>query len=326
VETALGEFPKAMTFLDRAARSAPRSSWVRAWRGVSRSLDIRRRRRGDLRQALKDLDAAMKLGASAQFVAPWRAELRHDLDDREGALADLALIAPDHDSHLWARVERGEILCELGRTPEALSEFNRLTRENPGAAWAWALRGRTKATTGRAREGLRDLDRAVKLAPRSAAARAWRSEALRLLGRYRLALRDLDCAVRRDPRYTLAWIWRGRLRLVRGQAAPALRDFNRALSLDERYRLAFAWRAEALFKLGRMKAAVRDMREAAPLDLSRTWNSVSREGELAASARREASYWSDLQECLRSRAADRWARAFVRAALKTGPAPAEPRQ
>ncbi|MDE2142449.1 MAG: tetratricopeptide repeat protein [Elusimicrobia bacterium] len=321
VEACLARPAQALVFLDRAVRLAPRSGWARAWRGVARALDARRRRRVDgLREALADLRKASVLGAPDAFVRPWAAELRHDLDDRDGALADLALIPPGDPSETWARVERGEILCESGRAGEALEEFSRLTAERPGASWAWALRGRTLATAGRAAEGLPDLDRAVELAPDSAAARAWRSEALRRLGRYREALTDLNRACALEPAYTLAWVWRGRLKLILGRPGDALEDLDRAVRQDARYRLALAWRGEALFKLGRTRDAARDFARVAPLDPRRSWTPPEREGAVSSPAAREAMYWTDLEGAASARPRDRWARRLLDEARARGAA------
>ena len=315
-ETVLARFPAALPLCARAARLAPASAWVPAWRGVARALDERRRRTESLRAALADFDLALERGASASFVAPWRAELRHDLDDRDGALADLASIPAGDASALWARVERGEILCECGRVDEALKEFDRLIAEEPKAGWAWALRGRTLATTGRAAEGLTDLDRAVRLVPRSAATRAWRSEALRRLGRYREALKDLDRAIALDPRYTLGWVWRGRLKLALGRPADALKDLDRAVRLDARYRLGLAWRGEALSKLGRTREAARDFSRVAPMDPRRSWTPAASEGAVPDAAGREAAYRADLDRRVAASPRDAWARRLRDQALK----------
>jgi tetratricopeptide (TPR) repeat protein len=319
IEACLARPAAALALLDRAVKLDPSSGWARAWRGVARALESRgKRREGGLTEALADLEGASARGASDAFVRPWSAELRHDLDDREGALADLALIPKDDASALWARVERGEILCEGGRTGEALDEFSRLIAESPGEAWTWALRGRTLATTGRADEGLGDLDRAAKLAPRSAAVRAWRSEALRRLGRCRAARADLDRAIALDPGYTLAWVWRGRLKLLAGRPADALKDLDRAVRLDARYRLGLAWRGEALFKLGRTREAARDFAAIAPMDPRRSWTVPAREGVVPGSADREAAYWRDLERRAREYPRDRWTRRLLDAARARG--------
>lgn len=323
VETVLARFPAALAFLSHAAKRAPRSPWVYAWRGVARSLDQRRLRSQNLSAALSDLDAALAGGASAAFVAPWRAELRHDLDDREGALADLALIPPSDPSAPWARVELGEILCECGRVAEALAVFDGLVEDHPRSSWAWATRGRTLATTGHPERGLRDLARAVRLAPRSAAARAWRAEALRGLGRYEESLAELDRATRLDPRYTLGWVWRGRVKLLLGRPADALKDLDRAVRLDARYRLALAWRGEALFKLGRTREAARDFARVAPLDPRRTWTPAVGEGVRVDAGARERAYWDDLERRVRENPSDARARGLLDQALARGRAARE---
>jgi tetratricopeptide (TPR) repeat protein len=290
VECFLAHFAQAEEFLQRAYGLDRDSPWTLAWRGVARALEARRTKRQEgLAAALADFDEAAR-GPAARFVYPWRAELRHDLEDREGALSDLEFILRADGGNLWARVERGEILCEAGRHAEALREFDRLVRENPAAAWAHALRGRTLATTGRELESLVDLSKATTLAPRSASARAWLAESLRKLGRYEEASRRLDEALRLDPKFVLAWVWRGRIHLLRGRLQAALRDLNRAIRLDSRYQLAFAWRGETFFKLGRREEAAQDFRRVAPMDLARTWNPLLGEGERLTPEARAAAY------------------------------------
>ncbi len=295
VETFLARFKTAEQFLDRAVKLSPDSPWPRAWRGVARALECRRLRTQEgLRGALADLDAAAS-GSAARFVYPWRAELRHDLEDMDGALKDLERILRDESASLWARVERGEILCETGRHDDALTEFDRLVRENPRAAWARALRGRTLATTGREAESLSDLRKAAALDRKSGSARAWLGESLRKLGRYAEALKSLDGALKVDPRFVLAWVWRGRIKLLQGKYAAAAKDLTHAIRLDPRYQLAFAWRGEALFKLGRRAQARRDFARVAPMDLARTWNPVLREGQRLTPEARSRAYEVDMQ-------------------------------
>lgn len=290
VESFLARFVQAEEFLQRAYGLDRDSSWILAWRGVARALEARRlKSQQGLTAALGDLDEATR-GPAARFVYPWRAELRHDLDDKVGALSDLEFILRADAGNLWARVERGEILCETGRHDEALREFDRLVRENSEAAWAYALRGRTLATTGRELDSLADLRKAAALDPRSGSARAWLAESLRKLGRYTEASQRLDEGLRLEPKFVLAWVWRGRIHLLQGRLQAALRDFNRAIRLDARYQLAFAWRGETLFKLGRREEAMKDFRRVAPMDLARTWNPLLAEGERLTPEARAAAY------------------------------------
>lgn len=256
-ECVLARFPAAVRSLTRALAldASPAEAWL--FRGIARSLDCRRRKTHEgLQAALADLDQAVARGCEEALA--WRAELRHDLEDMDGALSDLERMLRRKVEPVWARVERGEILCETGRHAEALREFDALVRRHPRASWARALRGRTLAVTGRERESLSDLRRAARLSPRSGAARAWLAEALRKLGRREDARAELDAAVRLEPGYAPAWGWRGRLRLDMGDARGAVSDLSRAIRLDPRYHLAFGWRGEAFRRLGRPEQAARD--------------------------------------------------------------------
>lgn len=295
VECVLARFASAERLLSRALEkdAALADAWL--FRGIARSLKARSRKTHEgLLLALEDFDRAVALRADGALH--WRAELRHDLDNSAGALEDLERILARAPAETWARVERGEILCETGRHAEALSEFDALARKHPRAPWALALRGRTLATTGRERESLPDLRRAARLAPKSGAARAWLSESLRKLGRYGEARRLLDEAVKLEPGFALAWVWRGRLKLLAGDLRGAAADLSRAIKLDPRYQLAFAWRGEALHKLGKRARARRDFARVAPLDLSRTWNAVLREGQTLTPEARRAAFERDTAE------------------------------
>lgn len=295
VECVLARFAAAERLLTLALKEDATLADAWLFRGIARSLEARSLKTHEgLLLALKDLDRAVALRADG--ARHWRAELRHDLDDHAGALEDLDAILKESPGDTWSKVERGEILCEKGRHQEALAEFDALARKHPRAPWALALRGRTLATTGRERESLPDLRLAARLAPKSGAARAWLSESLRKLGRYGEARRLLDEAVRLEPGFALAWVWRGRLKLLTGDLRGAAADLSRAIKLDPRYQLAFAWRGEALHKLGRRAQARRDFARVAPLDLSRTWNPVLREGEPLTPEARRAAFERDLAE------------------------------
>jgi tetratricopeptide (TPR) repeat protein len=294
VECVLARFGAAEKLLSQALEKDRTLADAWLFRGIARSLKARSGKTHDgLVLALEDFDRAVALRADGALH--WRAELRHDLDDSAGALEDLDGILERAPADTWARVERGEILCEIGRHGEAMAEFDALARRHPRAPWALALRGRTLATTGRERQSLPDLRKAARLAPKSGAARAWLSESLRKLGRYEEARRELDAAVRLEPGFALAWVWRGRLKLLSGDLRGAAADLSRAIALDPRYRLAFAWRGEALHKLGRRAQAKRDFARVAPLDLSRTWNPVLREGQRLTPEARRAAFARDME-------------------------------
>ncbi len=272
VLSSLGRFTEALTALNVAVTLAPKMAQVYLWRAIARNAALRKGRAAvELVDLKEDLDRAIELDPKDCRAYVWRAEVLHDLEAAEPALADLERALQLDPKHIWARVERADILSELNRQDESMKEFGHLLRRFPQEGWLYALRGRARSKKLRWAEALSDFNRSLALDPGMPNAYAWRGELHRRTGRLDLAWKDLSQAIRMTPQNAYARWWRANILLMKGQWSRARRELNTAIRHDSRHLNLFAARGQASFMLSRFKDAVRDFDRVHPLNPRSTW-------------------------------------------------------
>lgn len=250
-------------------------------------------------QALRCIEKAFELGDKSRQSLLLRAQIRFDLDDNEGGLADLEEMLKRDGQDQSALIGKAERLTDIGRYEEALAAMEVLKKMAPGKWWVYAQRGRTLSFAKKLNEALEDFNRAAKMNPKSGALYSWRGEALRNLGRYGEAEKDFQKAVELDPEYSFSWECLGRLKLMQGRLKEAYEALNRAIELDPARRLlSFAFRGEAAFKLGKLRQAWKDFERAHPLNPQTTWNVMVCEGQIVPRVQRQEAFWRDLENCV----------------------------
>lgn len=265
------------------------------------------RTRRYLTEALAAADRAVALDASPSALM-LRAQIRYEIEDREGGLSDLGLLlrrTPGDKAARWGRMEG---YADGYRYRSAEREFKALGSRGALRWWSFAQRGRLRGMCGRLPGALRDFNEAIRRQPRRGALYAWRAEVLRRLGRYEETRADLDKCLTASPGYAYGWESSGRMRLIEGDPAAALAELGRACRLDPGRSLSFAWRGEAGLKSGDRRQAAADFDRIYPLHPRRTWNPSSlNEGDVPDAARRELSFWRDLDSAVAGAAVDPWA-------------------
>lgn len=255
-------------------------------------------------QALERADRAVALAPTRRALL-LRAQIRMELEDNKGGLADLGRMLRRDPSDLSARIGRVEALADQYLLAPAERELERILRIRPARWWFYAQRGRLRGVCGRLEPALRDFDEAVRRQPRRGAIRAWRGELLRKLGRLSESRAELDRAAALEPRYAFTFESRGRLLLMLGLPRQALADLERACRLDPARTLAFAWRAEARLRLGLLRGAWRDLERVSPMDPLNFWNADGAvDGPLPGREERRASYWRALDAAVRRASGD----------------------
>lgn len=245
-------------------------------------------------RALERADRAVELDPSRRALL-LRAQIRMELEDNNGGLADLGRILRRNPSDISARIGRVEAWADQYRLRPAEKELERIRSLRPARWWFYAQRGRLRGICGRLDPALKDFNEAIRRQPRRGALRAWRGEVLRKLGRLSDCRRDLNLAVKLEPRYAFTWEIRGRLHLMLGRPKAALRDLERACRLDPARTMSFAWRAEARLRMGRLRGAWTDLEHIYPLEPLSFWNADRvEEGRLPDRAERQDSYWRTL--------------------------------
>jgi tetratricopeptide (TPR) repeat protein len=135
---------------------------------------------GLYREALVDLDQALKLNPNDAVALKWRGNALFGRGKYREALIDLTRSdqVNRHDP-LTLRV-RGATLSILGRSSEALVDLNRSLELEPDNAFALRWRGVTFSSVGRHRDALPDLNRSLELehyGQWAAFTRTWRDKA-----------------------------------------------------------------------------------------------------------------------------------------------------
>lgn len=274
-----------------------------------------RRSNADLNAAVADLDAVLAAEPDDARALRLRGELRNDRGDEDGAVQDLSRALSLDPADEWSRAELADLHCDAGRLERALTLLEGFPAKRKKEGWWWALKGRALATSKDVKRGLPALDKAVRLAPRSAPVVAWRGEARRVAKRYRAALADFEKALRLDPDFVYAHEWRARLLLMLGRPKAALSSCDALTRRDPRHVYGPSYRAEALFKLGRCREACAELEKVHPMDPRTFWSPRVKDG--APPPANVKALLADLDDAVRRRPKDAWARAFRGRCLAT---------
>ena len=257
---------------------------------------LARMRIGDLKRALPDLDAALRL-ESTPLGHSNRGLVRRDTGDLAGALEDFArALELDPADQAGAQRARAELYLRTGRYAEALADMSAVLGRTPDDASAWVVRGRIQASSGnltlaeadfeqalvkdpthvealvsrgRTRSMQRDVpgaqadfDAALELAPKSALVLNARGSHYAMHGQFEASAREFDALVQASPLDPDAWFRRGNVRIRLGNIEGARQDFDRAISLDPRNGLALGNRGALKAETGDKEGARRDLEEA----------------------------------------------------------------
>ena len=257
---------------------------------------LARMRIGDLKGALPDLDAALKL-ESTPLGHSNRGLVRRDTGDLVGALEDFArALDLDPQDDAGAQRARAELYLRTGRFPDAIEDMSEVLKRRPQDASAWVLRGRIQAASGnlslaqadfeqalvkdpdhvealvnrgRIRSMQRDspgaqadFDAALRLAPGNPTVLNARGSHHAMFGRFVESEREFDALVQASPQDPDAWFRRGNVRTRLGDYKGARQDFDHAISLDPRNGLALGNRGALKAEEGDTEGARADLEEA----------------------------------------------------------------
>jgi tetratricopeptide (TPR) repeat protein len=215
--------------------------------------------------------------------------------DHEQARVEADLAVEADPDHLWARIERINVLRALNDDAGFEAECDALAaleledpepledRADDGLGWAclrwekdvelldevvedypdWHLlyfdRGTAYAFLSRYEEALADLTRAIELNPLHALAYGNRAAVYSRLHRYEEDLADLDKALELDPRNANLLNNRGAVAMLLGQTEEGLRFLDRAIEVDPLYVWSRTNRAWILALLGRCSEAMDEL-------------------------------------------------------------------
>lgn len=252
-DSRVGARREGLRALTRAASLAPKAGWMLCWRA-----EIRRQLK-DLEGARADLDAGLALDPDYRLGFAWRSFLRDSLGDGKGAISDMTFCLEALPRTSFFHL-RGEMRLRSGDPAGALMDAARcMSQSTPhalaysGAGWLVPIKERRWKTLRVSSGELKDLSRK---GPFKGIGLLWSARARLDGGRAAEALPLLDGALREEPGSFLAHCWRGEALCRLGRPRPALSCLDQALRRQPSFPPALLWRAVALGDLGRRSEAL----------------------------------------------------------------------
>jgi len=251
-------------------------------------------RKGDDRQAIADLEEAVRLAPELRTAAFFsdrshhysmlheydkaKADLREAISLEPGnalhhdALGNICLMEHDTDG----AIEQFSRACALGETRGANSEHPTLADASHDMMilrfrWnhlltAHILRGTRRMANGDVAGATADFDCAVEIDPKSSYARTSRAHFLARLGDFDRALQDFDVAIANDRESSSPLCLRGKVLLAKGDFAKAIESFNQAADRFPLEASPLVARAEAWTTKGQLGRALDDLNYATVLE------------------------------------------------------------
>ncbi len=131
IDLAMGRFDRALERAERIERLNPEIADIWYIRGMVHG-NRREKQYYDPDRALAAYDRFLEARRDSPSAFGNRGDLRKDLGDTEGAIADYSAALQVNPKYKWARLNRGYLLYkELGRVEEALADMEAVLRENP---------------------------------------------------------------------------------------------------------------------------------------------------------------------------------------------------
>ena len=220
---------------------------------------------GDRQGAILDYDRsiAIKPNADAYYN---RGRAKSNLGDKQGAIIDYDKSIALNPKAYNAYNNRGWIKYELGNKQEAMADYNRAIALNPKFALAYNNRGWAKYESGNKQEAMADYDLAISLDSKLTIAYFNRGFAKDDLGKYQEAIADYDRAITVDPKYASAYNNRGWAKYQLGNKQEARVDYDLAIIINPKYALAYINRGLAKSDLGDKQGEIIDYDRAIVID------------------------------------------------------------
>jgi tetratricopeptide (TPR) repeat protein len=259
----LGRIRRKLEDLDKAVEVGPKVGWVRAWRG-----ELLRATSRDTKGAMKDYDAAIRLDPHYPHTFAWRARLRDQMGNKEGALADLERFAGP-EQRAYHLQHRATLHWEAGEDGKCLEDLKGCMIRSPFHAFAYGGLGAClppplrEHPRGYFAPTAQRIERLARQHPDFALGHAWLGRLSLDAGRLVAARRSLEEAVRLDPNCCLAACWLAEYWLRAHKPAVALRLLNEALRLHPGFFMALLWRVKAAAALRKYSIAAKDLSAAA---------------------------------------------------------------
>ncbi|KGG14975.1 MULTISPECIES: CHAT domain-containing protein [unclassified Prochlorococcus] len=197
-----------------------------------------------------------------------RANIKKQLKDFKGAIADYTKVIQINPRHLEAFFERGFSKDELGDHSGAIEDYTKSIDIDPKNEDVYFNRGNSKSQIKDYQGAISDYTKAIKINSNSLDPYPYfyRGGAKNELGDHSGAISDYTKAIDIDPNIPYFYNRRGITKALSGDYAASSLDFSIAIKLDPHYTNAYYNRGLSKSLLGDYQAAIIDYSKAIELD------------------------------------------------------------
>jgi protein O-mannosyl-transferase len=215
-----------VSFFSLAVRTNPSSAVAWYCRGTVLIVE-----RNDYRQAMPDLDQALKLNPGYGQAYLNRGYCKEQMSDIPGAISDYRSAAGADASTYEPHAALALLFNSRGMKLEALGEFDTALIMNPLFTAGFYQRAMLRTDLGDLRGALQDFSRTLSLEPGNSEALINRGVLKFRMQDYASALQDLDQATQVNDQSAEAWLNRGRINFYMKNTTQARSDWERAARL-----------------------------------------------------------------------------------------------
>ncbi|MBU2583605.1 MAG: hypothetical protein KJ622_18005 [Alphaproteobacteria bacterium] len=186
-------------------------------------------RQSNQAKALKDFDSAEKLDRNYSNLYLSRAQAKRELDDLDGAIADLDVYTVLEPGDWNGYYQRSQVERRLGNSKKALQSLNRAIELKPFERALKPLQVLLLSDLGRQSEAAEEADRLVAGRRSDAVGRYARAVVSFRRNAFDNALDDLKAALRSRALFPAAYALRAQIFELRGEIEDAKQNYRSAL-------------------------------------------------------------------------------------------------
>jgi tetratricopeptide (TPR) repeat protein len=234
--------------------------------------------RSEIKQALADLESALRLDPENRTAKAYRALILSDQPDgKERAKKEfenlIQQIRPTEARDFYLRGLANIGLFDLGAgdIDKAIADLTEAIRLDPKMEDALVDRAGALARKGEYDQVIAEVDDVLRLNPRNAVALGQRAYAFEQKGDYDRAISDNTEALRLNPKASWIRANRGSCYLEKGERERALADLSEAIRSEVAYPNPYARRGRVHVELGKPEEALSDFDEAIRLGANEAW-------------------------------------------------------
>jgi len=230
--------------------------------------------RGMLKEAVAAYDIAIQNDPKMLDAYNNRANIKLELGDKDGALADLTNAVKATSGHALSYYNRGNLYLSLEDNDKAIADFtkaidmlNGLTNNYDKRAHAMSHnnRGNALSAKGDYKAAMPDYNRSLEIWPKSLEALTSRGAAFQQLGDHKAAVADYTLALEIAPKNTLVLNNRASA-LEEIDKNASILDYTALIALTPDNANAYARRGLMFLELKRKTEAAADLQKAIALD------------------------------------------------------------